>query len=330
MRISIFAAALLALASPAFALSAQPPAQGAASPVTTPAISDADDPFIWLEDAESPKAIKWAEAENARAFKVLQGDPRYDTLHAEALKIATASDRIPTPGFRAGAIYNLWQDADHVQGLWRRTTLDSYRLTSPAWETVLDLDALAKADGKTWVWKGAVCLKPAERLCILQLSDGGEDAVELREFDLKAKAFVPGGFHLPRGKQDAAWLDSKTLLVSRDWGAGDHDGVGLRLRGQDPDPRPGAGPGPRGVPRRAHGRGRQPTGAARRPGPQGGAVRAVQGLLPHRALAVGARGSGAPEPARALHRPGPAERPADHDAGAGLDGRGRPPTRPAR
>jgi prolyl oligopeptidase len=217
MRISIFAAALLALSSPAFA---QPPAQGAAYPVTTPAVSDADDPFIWLEDAESPKAIAWAEAENARTFAVLQGDPRYETLHAQALKIATASDRIPTPGFRAGAIYNLWQDEAHVQGLWRRTTLASYRAAAPAWETVLDLDALAKADGKTWVWKGAVCLNPAERLCILNLSDGGEDAVELREFDLKTKAFVPGGFHLPRGKQDAAWLDSTTLLVSRDWGPG--------------------------------------------------------------------------------------------------------------
>ncbi len=182
--------------------------------------AEPQDPFIWLEDAESPKALDWARAENARSLGILEKDPRYQGLHQQALKIVDASDRIPMPAFRAGAIYNLWQDKDHVQGLWRRTSLASYQTPDPAWETVLDLDALSKAEGKTWVWKGATCLKPDERLCIIALSDGGEDAIEAREFDLPSKSFVKGGFDLPKGKQDIDWLDPDTLIVARDWGPG--------------------------------------------------------------------------------------------------------------
>jgi len=179
-----------------------------------------DDPFLWLEPFESPRALAWVNAENARSAAVLEQDPRYGELHQAALKIVDALDRIPTPSFRAGQVYNLWQDAGHVQGLWRRTSLESYAAPDPDWETVLDLDALSKADGRTWVWKGAQCLKPDERLCLVSLSDGGEDAVEVREFDLASRSFVNDGFRLARSKQDAAWLGPDALAVSRDWGPG--------------------------------------------------------------------------------------------------------------
>ncbi|MEI9964204.1 MAG: prolyl oligopeptidase family serine peptidase [Caulobacteraceae bacterium] len=235
-RILIAAAALAAASVPAFA---QPPAAPAPSP---PALTQsADDPFIWLEDAEGPRALDWVRAENARSLAVLENDPRYPVLHAQALRIVDATDRIPTPGFRAGAIYNLWQDAEHPQGLWRRTSLDNYRTAAPAWETVLDLDALSKAEGKTWVWRGAVCRKPDERRCILALSDGGEDAGVLREFDLPSKQFVDGGFSLPRGKQNFAWLDDDTLVLDREWGPGTMTESGYPFvvktlkRGQSPD-----------------------------------------------------------------------------------------------
>ena len=219
MRTLPITAVLAVLASaPAIA---QPPATTSPTTSTKTVTQDTeDDPFIWLEDAESPRAIDWARAENARSLKVLENDPRYATLHAEALKIVDAVDRIPTPSFRGGAIYNLWQDAEHAQGLWRRTTLDSYQTASPAWQAVLDLDALSKAEGKTWVWHGVTCLKPEDRRCIVALSDGGEDAETLREFDLTTKAFVDGGFDLPRGKQNAVWLDADTLVVDREWGPG--------------------------------------------------------------------------------------------------------------
>ncbi len=211
MRQLLAALAVLALNSGAALAQTPPP------PVAAPA---ADDPFIWLEDAESPRALDWVGRENARSLAVLEKDPRYDGLHRDALKIVDATDRIPTPGFRAGAIYNLWQDQAQVQGLWRRTSLESYKTPAPAWETVLDLDALSKAEGKTWVWKGANCLEPDQRRCLLSLSDGGEDAVDVREFDLPSKAFKAQGFHLPHGKQDIDWLDPDTLIVAREWGPG--------------------------------------------------------------------------------------------------------------
>ena len=196
------------------------PSAHAQTPAPTPMPNAAADPFIWLEDAESPRALAWAKAENQRSLGLLEADPRYPVLHQEALKIVDATDRIPLPAFRGGAVYNFWQDPAHVQGLWRRTTLQSYQTPDPAWETVLDLDALSKADGKTWVWKGSICLQPEQKQCLLQLSNGGEDAVEVREFDLPSARFVQGGFSLPRGKQDIAWRDPDTLALGRDWGPG--------------------------------------------------------------------------------------------------------------
>ena len=108
-----------------------------------------------------------------------------------------------------------------MRGIWRRTTLDDFSQAEPAWETVLDLDALSAAEKANWVWEGADCRWPEERRCLLLLSDGGEDAVTVREFDLVTKQFVPGGFALPRGKQDTAWEDDDTLLVSREWVPGE-------------------------------------------------------------------------------------------------------------
>ncbi len=111
--------------------------------------ADASDPFLWLEEADSPRALEWAKAENRRSLGLLEADPRYAALHGEALKIVDATDRIPMPGFRAGSIYNFWQDTAHVQGVWRRTSLQGYQAAAPDWQTVLDLDALSKAEGKT-------------------------------------------------------------------------------------------------------------------------------------------------------------------------------------
>ena len=186
-----------------------------------PAVAAPADPYIWLEEASSPKAMAWVEAHNARTTKVLQADPRYATLYQEALTITGAKERIPAPEFLNGEIYNFWQDPDHLRGLWRKTSLADYRSAEPHWTTVLDIDALGKAEGKSWVFKGADCLRPAERLCLISLSDGGEDAVEIREFDLATGAFVSGGFHLPRGKHRVAWEDRDHLLVASEWAPGE-------------------------------------------------------------------------------------------------------------
>ena len=144
---------MLALAAAAVLMSSSALAQTAAAPAAPAA--DPSDPWTWMEEAESPRALAWVEAENARSLKVLQGDPRYQGLYDEALKIVTATDRVPMPSFRGGHIDNFWQDTTHVRGLWRRTSLDSYRTGQIDWRTILDVDALARAEGKNWVYEGA-------------------------------------------------------------------------------------------------------------------------------------------------------------------------------
>ncbi len=178
------------------------------------------DPHLALEAVESPDSLAWVNRENAKTLPVLSGDPRYAGLEAQALTILSAKDRIAAPNFIGTSVFNFWQDATHVRGVWRRTTLASYKTASPVWETVLDIDALAKAEGKNWIWKGADCRPKTHDRCLVNLSNGGKDAVEVREFDLTAKSFVEGGFVLPEGKQGAEWLDADTLILTRDWGPG--------------------------------------------------------------------------------------------------------------
>src|SRR6185312_6933038 len=179
-----------------------------------------NDPFLWLEDVESDTALAWVREQNARTLALLEADPRYQGLHDAALKIITAQDRIPYPRFLGRALANFWQDESQVRGRWRRTTLASYRTADPRWETILDLDALAAAEGKNWVFHGGVTLPPDERLALIGLSDGGKDASEWREFDTIDGRFIDGGFFLPEGKQSTNWLDENMLLVGRDWGPG--------------------------------------------------------------------------------------------------------------
>jgi prolyl oligopeptidase len=192
----------------------------AASAGAQPAAST-DDPYIWLEDVSGQRAMDWVNSHNAKTQAVLEADPRYKQYYGQALAIAQAEDRIPYGDFNHGEIYNFWQDASHVRGILRKATRASYTSGKPQWTTVLDLDALAKAEHANWVYKGIQCARPAERLCLISLSDGGEDAVTVREFDLEMARFVPDGFVLPKGKQDVAWEDENTLLISREWNPGE-------------------------------------------------------------------------------------------------------------
>jgi len=180
-----------------------------------------DDPFLWLENVSSARATAWVKEQNARTLGVLQKDPRFASFYADALKIGEATDRLVYPEFINGKLYNFWQDATHVRGIWRMTTVDDYATGNPTWTTVLDLDALAKTEAKNWVWKGADCDSPSRTRCLISLSEGGEDAVTVREFDLTTSAFVPGGFALPHSKQGATWESDDALLVAREWQPGE-------------------------------------------------------------------------------------------------------------
>src|SRR5258708_26443402 len=191
------------------------PAQFVAGP------AEPGDPYLWLEDVSSPKGLELVRAHNAGSIAALESDPRYATLYEEALVIEGAKARIPDPSFIQGDIYNFWRDAEHLRGIWRKTTLADYQTAQPYWKTVLDIDALGKAEGKSFVFRGARCLRRDERHCLISLSEGGEDAIEVREFDLEAGGFVDSASRLPRGKQNFAWEDADHILVGREWAPGD-------------------------------------------------------------------------------------------------------------
>ncbi len=190
----------------------------AAAPIAraqTPAPADS---FAWLSDVRGAKPMAWVEAQNKTTLAALQSAPVYDSLYRRILQVLSSNKRIAYPDQMGTYLYNFWQDSTHPRGIWRRTTLASYATAAPAWETIINVDALSKSENATWAWKGANCLPPEYRHCLVSLSRGGGDAVEVREFDAKTRRFVSGGFHLPEGKSSTAWQDQNTLLVSTDFG----------------------------------------------------------------------------------------------------------------
>ncbi|HEY8546255.1 MAG TPA: prolyl oligopeptidase family serine peptidase [Acidimicrobiales bacterium] len=181
-----------------------------------------DDPYLWLEDVTGDTALDWVRARNAETFAELTGNPRYEALKAEILEALDADDRIPYVNRRGEHLYNFWRDASHPRGVWRRTTLDSYRTDEPDWEVLLDVDALAEAEGENWVWKGASVLRPGFRRALIELSRGGADASVVRELDLETREFVPApeGFEVPEAKTSIGWIDEDHVFVGTDFGPG--------------------------------------------------------------------------------------------------------------
>jgi hypothetical protein len=156
----------------------------------------------WRRSRE-PEALDWAKAENARSLPVLQGDARYAAFCRPrpwpSSPPRTASRACRSPATEACATSGRTPTTCAASG--GRRALDSYRTADPQWETTLiDIDALAKAENANWVWKGADCLPPDDTRCLVSLSDGGKDAVTVREFD-PAPAFVEGGFVCPRASR---------------------------------------------------------------------------------------------------------------------------------
>ena len=178
------------------------------------------DPFIWLEDVHSERALTWVRAQNALTQHELGTSPDFKPVYDRLLAIYDSKARIPAVTKQGDFYYNFWRDAQHVRGLWRRTTLSEYRKESPAWETLLDLDALAAAEKENWVWKGSLWLRPDNARCLLNLSRGGGDAVVVREFDIPSKSFVADGFYLPEGKTNVAWRSRDSVYVGTDFGPG--------------------------------------------------------------------------------------------------------------
>ena len=178
------------------------------------------DPNLWLEDVTGERALAWVRERNAATEAELANTPRFKKLEGDIRAILDSDAKIPGVEKIGAYYYNFWKDAQHERGVWRRTTLEEYRKPSPKWETVLDIDALNRAEGAKWVWHGADCLRPDYTRCLVALSNGGADADVTREFDLTTKAFVEGGFFRPEAKGGLGWIDRDRVYVFTDFGAG--------------------------------------------------------------------------------------------------------------
>ncbi|MDV8021682.1 prolyl oligopeptidase family serine peptidase [Rhodococcus sp. IEGM 1330] len=181
-----------------------------------------DDPYLWLEDVTGDAALAWVREKNEVTVEALSG-PAFDATEASIREILDTDARIPYARRRGQFLYNFWRDAEHVRGLWRRTTMDEYRTENPVWDVLLDLDVLAGSEDENWVWGGAQVLRPDQRLALVTLSRGGADATVVREFDLDSRTFrapEDGGFALPEAKTDIGWIDADTVFVGTDFGPG--------------------------------------------------------------------------------------------------------------
>ena len=183
-------------------------------------IAAQDDPYLWLENVDDEKSLEWVEKMNTATISELKKVPEYQDIYDKSLEINNSSERIPSPSIIGDFVYNFWQDADHVRGIWRRMSKDSYLNGGDAWEVLLDIDKMVEEDDVKWVYKGANGLYPDYNRFIINLSKGGGDATIKREFDVSTKSFVEGGFELPESKGSVSWFDKNTLLVAVDFGEG--------------------------------------------------------------------------------------------------------------
>ena len=181
---------------------------------------ESEDPHLWLEDVLGDEALAWVRARNAQSRQVLEAWPQFGQTRAEVRAILDSKEQIPGVVRRGEWLWNFWRDDRNPRGLWRRTTLEEYRKPAPAWDVVIDLDALASQENENWVWHGANCLAPAYERGLIMLSRGGSDAQVVREFDIARREFVADGFVLPEAKSSVDWADVDTLYVATDFGPG--------------------------------------------------------------------------------------------------------------
>ncbi|MCU7297290.1 prolyl oligopeptidase family serine peptidase [Escherichia albertii] len=182
--------------------------------------SASDDEFLWLEELQGQESLQWVQKENQRTMARFTRNQNFLRIEREVLNILNKDTQIPWVSKYGDYYYNFWQDQAHPQGLLRRTTPDEYRKEHPAWETVLDIDALCKTEGREWIFQGLQPLAPEYRHCLLYLSPDGGDASEIREFDLVTRCFVKDGFNVPVAKNQVSWVDQNTLFIATDFGPG--------------------------------------------------------------------------------------------------------------
>ena len=179
-----------------------------------------EDKYQWLEEVDGAKALEFVAAQNKATLDRLSKEKDYQSIYDKSLEISNSSDKIAYPGIQGKYVYNFWKDKDHERGIWRRCLLADYSNGKMNWETLLDIDELSKKDNIKWVYKGASGLYPSYNRFLIELSNGGGDAVYIKEFDADKKQFVENGFQIDEAKGGAGYIDENTVIVSTDFGDG--------------------------------------------------------------------------------------------------------------
>lgn len=186
----------------------------------TPTIQAQEDKYLWLEEVESEKALEFVAAQNKATLDRLSKEKDYQFIYDKSLEISNSSEKIVYPGIRGKYVYNFWKDKDHERGIWRRCLLTDYTAGKMNWDILLDFDELSKKDNIKWVYKGVSALHGSDNRFLVQLSNGGGDAVFIKEFDAGKKQFIADGFQIDEAKGEASYIDENTLCVSTDFGEG--------------------------------------------------------------------------------------------------------------
>ena len=193
-------------------------------------ISSNLDPYLWLEEVEGKKSLAWVEEQNEETFTRYTESNAFKEKYERIKKELNDDERIPSAYYQNGEMYNFWRDEKNVRGVWRKTSFKSYLKDEPIWENILDIDQLANDEGINWLYKGADCLAPEYKRCLIRLSDGGTDAVTIREFDLEEKKFVKDGFNTYPSKQNASWINEDQILIGADFGEGSMNESGYPMQ----------------------------------------------------------------------------------------------------
>lgn len=185
-----------------------------ASIAVTTVAAEADDQ--WLEQPHGEQALAWARQATQSSTTALRGLPAYASVRKELdalLKARPAEPDVVLLGTRA---LRFLKDAAHPHGLLQTTGRGADGAPLPGWTTVLDVARLRDEEGIPFELQaydlGSSCLAETAR-CLLRLSPGGGDEVEIREFDLGQKRFIADGFRVPRSRAFAHWMGRDTLLV---------------------------------------------------------------------------------------------------------------------
>lgn len=171
------------------------------------------DEFLWLEQISSTESKKWVSNQNEKTLSVLYSED-FKKNYGRSLKTSLEIEQAPEIKVSSGYVYAIWYPKVGSRGVWKRIPVGKADRHLKLWETVLDIDNIAAKENKSWILKDIYFLHGKNR-CLVGLSNGGSDKVEIREFDLIKKEFVQNGFNFPEQKIWVQWIDLDHLAVSK-------------------------------------------------------------------------------------------------------------------